>query len=56
MRADGWHRDGPRSLLYRHGVWIAVVYPSQGGWYWHRFGARHGPLPTEAAARAAAEA
>ena len=36
-KLDGWHRDGPRSLLYRRGVWVAVVYPAQGGWYWHRF-------------------
>jgi len=54
-KADGWHPHARGSALWRRGVWLAVVYPARGGWYWHRFGDRHGPLASEAAARQAAD-
>ena len=54
-KPDGWHPHARGSALWRRGVWLAVVYPTREGWYWHRFGERHGPLASEAAARAAAE-
>lgn len=53
-KADGWHNDAGTRQYWQRGVWRAVVWLGTGGWYWHRFGDRQGPLATEAAARAAA--
>ena len=55
-KADGWHVYAGTAQYWRGGAWRAVVYHGDGGWFWHRFGDRQGPLATEAAARSAAVA